>query len=55
LEGTTDANGKRTNKQSINKDIGAIKNAYHLRNADKQLIISEEEGDLSGILSEWSK
>jgi len=55
LQGTTDANAKRTDQQSINEDIEVIKSAYHLRNADKQLIISEDEGDLSGVLSEWSK
>jgi hypothetical protein len=55
LEGTTDASGKRTNQQSISKDIEVIKNAYHLKNADKQLIISEDGGNLSGVLSEWSK
>jgi hypothetical protein len=55
LEGTTDGDGKRTNQQNINKDIDVIKNAYHLRHADEQLIISEDEGNLSGVLSEWSK
>jgi len=55
MEGTTDGNDKSTDEQSINKDLEVIKNAYHLRNADKQLIISEGEGNLSGVLSEWNK
>lgn len=55
LQGITDANAKRTDQQSINKDIEVIKSAYHLRNADKQLIISEDEKDLSGVLFEWSR
>ena len=57
MANVTDGNGKRTDVESINKDLDIIKTAYHFRNADGQLnIISLKPNDkLNDFFLEWLK
>ena len=56
MVGTTDGDGKGTDQEGINKDLEIVKNAYHLKNADAQLMIASPVPDaLHDLYKEWIK
>ncbi len=57
IAGTTNGNGKKSDPESIAKDLSIIKTAYQVQNADRQLNIVSYEPDVKpfNILIEWIK
>jgi hypothetical protein len=57
MVGTTDGNGKRTDQESIDKDLVIIKTVYKLKNATEQLKIASPESTVrpDDLFREWMK
>ena len=57
MVGTTDGNGKRTDQESIDKDLAIIKTVYQSKNAAEQLKIVSPESTARpyDLFTEWMK
>ena len=55
MVGTTDGNGKKTDQESIDKDLSIIKTVYQSKNVTEQLKIvsTESTGKTYDLLMEW--